>query len=135
MHEHAEHFMKCANVCADCQLHCDSCFNRISATLSGVSSIAGAAGWRHWINGSLTRHRMARDGGSGWARPRRMVSAATFATFAAAGMFSTARVQQFAKEQGVSAGIIVGRLQFEGHISFANLNGLKVKYTWNHDKP
>ena len=26
MHEHAEHFMKCANVCADCQLHCDSCF-------------------------------------------------------------------------------------------------------------
>ena len=41
----------------------------------------------------------------------------------------------FAKEQGVLAGILVGRLQFDGHIPFANLNGLKVKYTWNHDKP
>ena len=25
-HEHAEHFLKCAKVCADCQLQCDSCF-------------------------------------------------------------------------------------------------------------
>ena len=25
-HEHAEHFTKCAKVCADCQLQCDSCF-------------------------------------------------------------------------------------------------------------
>ncbi len=24
--EHAEHFMKCATVCAGCQLQCDSCF-------------------------------------------------------------------------------------------------------------
>ena len=22
-HEHAEHFTKCAKVCADCQIHCD----------------------------------------------------------------------------------------------------------------
>ena len=64
-----------------------------------------------------------------------LVSDAAFSTFAAAGMFSMARVQQFAKEQGVSVGIVVGRLQFEGHIPFANLNGLKVKYTWNHDRP
>lgn len=25
-HEHAEHFMKCAKMCNDCQLQCDSCF-------------------------------------------------------------------------------------------------------------
>ena len=25
-HEHAEHFTKCAKVCADCQVQCDSCF-------------------------------------------------------------------------------------------------------------
>ena len=25
-HEHAEHFVKCAKVCADCQVQCDSCF-------------------------------------------------------------------------------------------------------------
>jgi hypothetical protein len=24
-HEHAEHFLKCAKTCADCQLACDSC--------------------------------------------------------------------------------------------------------------
>lgn len=25
-HKHHEHFMKCAKACADCQVHCDSCF-------------------------------------------------------------------------------------------------------------
>jgi hypothetical protein len=25
-HEHAEHFLKCAKVCADCQISCDSCY-------------------------------------------------------------------------------------------------------------
>jgi len=25
-HEHGEHFTKCAKVCADCQIMCDSCF-------------------------------------------------------------------------------------------------------------
>ncbi len=25
-HEHGAHFMKCAKVCADCQLQCDACF-------------------------------------------------------------------------------------------------------------
>ena len=64
-----------------------------------------------------------------------LLSPAAFSVFIATGMFSAARVERFAKEQGVSAGILVGRLQFNGHIPFANLNGLKVKYTWKHDKP
>ena len=64
-----------------------------------------------------------------------LLSSAAFSAFVAAGIFSAARVERFAKEQGVSAGIVVGRLQFDGHIPFANLNGLKVKYAWNQGKP
>jgi hypothetical protein len=33
-HEHAEHFMKCAKACADCQLHCDSCFKHCLTLLT-----------------------------------------------------------------------------------------------------
>ena len=33
-HEHAEHFMKCAKVCADCQLQCDSCFKHCLTLLA-----------------------------------------------------------------------------------------------------
>lgn len=32
--EHGEHFMKCAKVCADCQLQCDSCFKHCLALLA-----------------------------------------------------------------------------------------------------
>jgi hypothetical protein len=33
-HEHAEHFMKCAKTCADCQIQCDSCFNHCLGLLA-----------------------------------------------------------------------------------------------------
>jgi hypothetical protein len=33
-HEHAEHFMKCAKVCNDCQLQCDSCFKHCLTLLA-----------------------------------------------------------------------------------------------------
>lgn len=33
--EHAEHFMKCAKVCADCQLECDSCFKHCLTLTAG----------------------------------------------------------------------------------------------------
>ena len=38
-HEHAEHLMKCAKVCADCQLQCDSCFSHC-LTMEGNKSHA-----------------------------------------------------------------------------------------------
>ena len=57
-----------------------------------------------------------------------------FSAFAAQGKFSTAQVQNFAARQRVSEGIVVGRLQYERLIPFANLNGLKVKYTWDHEE-
>ena len=33
-HEHAEHFLKCARACADCQLQCDSCFTHCLTLLA-----------------------------------------------------------------------------------------------------
>lgn len=33
-HEHAEHFIKCAKACADCQLQCDSCFKHCLTLLA-----------------------------------------------------------------------------------------------------
>ena len=33
-HEHAEHYMKCAKVCAHCQLQCDSCFTHCLTLLA-----------------------------------------------------------------------------------------------------
>lgn len=33
--EHGEHFMKCAKVCADCQLECDSCFQHCLKLTAG----------------------------------------------------------------------------------------------------
>jgi hypothetical protein len=32
-HEHSEHFMKCAKVCAECQVECDSCFKHCQTLL------------------------------------------------------------------------------------------------------
>lgn len=56
-----------------------------------------------------------------------------FRTFAKAGVFSAARVKAFAEQQGVSPGIVVGRLQFDGLLPWTHLNDLKVKYVWNHE--
>jgi hypothetical protein len=43
-HEHAEHFLKCAKVCADCQLQCDSCFKHcLIMTASGKKEHAKTA--------------------------------------------------------------------------------------------
>jgi hypothetical protein len=33
-HEHAEHFIKCAKVCNDCRLQCDSCFKHCLTLLT-----------------------------------------------------------------------------------------------------
>nr|MDP2190989.1 HigA family addiction module antitoxin [Rhodoferax sp.] len=43
-------------------------------------------------------------------------------------------VRAFAQAQGVAPGIVVGRLQFDKHLPWAQLNELKVKYVWGHEK-
>lgn len=46
--------------------------------------------------------------------------------------FSVDTVRAFAKKEGVSPGIVVGRLQREGYLSWSKLNGLKkrVDFDW-----
>lgn len=46
------------------------------------------------------------------------------------GLTSKARVIEFAEEAGISAGIVVGRLQHDGHVKYNQFNDLKVRYSW-----
>ena len=43
---------------------------------------------------------------------------------------SRASVQQFSYEIGISPGIVVGRLQHDGHLPYTHLNGLKQTFAW-----
>ena len=56
-----------------------------------------------------------------------LIDSAAFATLIDAGSFSPEAVRSFAKVQGVSPGIVVGRLQREGLVPWTRLNGLKKK--------
>ena len=53
--------------------------------------------------------------------------------FVTAGDFRAASVQQFAEEQGIAPGIVVGRLQHEGVLSWNRLNGLRIRLRWTND--
>ncbi len=44
--------------------------------------------------------------------------------------FKASDIHQFADEQGIAPGIVVGRLQHEGHIEWNRLNNLKVRLEW-----
>ena len=46
------------------------------------------------------------------------------------GDYRAATVRQFAQEQGIAPGIVVGRLQHERLVSWSRLNGLKVRLRW-----
>lgn len=50
--------------------------------------------------------------------------------FVEIGQYSARIVQDFADQQGVSPGIVVGRLQHEGRIPFSALTHLKPRFTW-----
>lgn len=46
---------------------------------------------------------------------------------------SRAAVLQFADTQGIAPGIVVGRLQHDGHLPFTHLNKLKERFEWTKD--
>ena len=47
------------------------------------------------------------------------------------GVFEEATIDQVAKRQGLAAGIVVGRLQHENHLSHrTQLNSKKVRLKW-----
>jgi HTH-type transcriptional regulator/antitoxin HigA len=43
---------------------------------------------------------------------------------------SAASVMVFADQQSIAPGIVVGRLQHDGHVPYADLNSLRERYTW-----
>lgn len=49
------------------------------------------------------------------------------------GVFTVESVTRFADLIGIAPGIVVGRLQHDGHIPFSALNGLKQKLIWTAD--
>lgn len=62
-----------------------------------------------------------------------LLPAGSYSAFVGHGRFDTAAVTTFASSQGVSPGIVVGRLQYEKHLPYTLLNALKVRYTWGHE--
>lgn len=58
----------------------------------------------------------------------------SFDAFVNKAHFSEAAVRTFARQQQVAPGIVVGRLQFDGHLPWTHLNSAKVKYLWRHDQ-
>ncbi len=55
--------------------------------------------------------------------------------FVADGTKSAHAVQQFAKEQGIAPGIVVGRLQHEKRLPWNRMNQLKRRLAWKTEKP
>ena len=53
--------------------------------------------------------------------------------FTAGGRFGGDDVTRFAAAQGIAPGIIVGRLQHEGHLPWSDLNQLKKRLKWHED--
>ncbi len=61
----------------------------------------------------------------------RLIPPSSFAAFSASGKFTPEAIAAFAREIGVSTGIVVGRLQYERLIPFGMHDGLKQRLTWS----
>ena len=62
-----------------------------------------------------------------------LIAPAAFSEFRAVGDFGAAALQEFARNQGIAPGIVVGRLQYEELIEYRWHNGLKVRLKWADD--
>lgn len=63
-----------------------------------------------------------------------LVPCAQWERFLATDIHNPDSVRRFAEEQGIAPGIIVGRLQYEGHLLWGTpLNRLKVRLEWTED--
>ncbi|MCY3984897.1 MAG: HigA family addiction module antitoxin [Roseovarius sp.] len=59
-----------------------------------------------------------------------LVSKKAWANFTAEAPFSEQAVRDFASQQGIAPGIIVGMLQHGGYLPWSHLNKLKARYEW-----
>lgn len=59
-----------------------------------------------------------------------LIPLAAWRAFAARPRFSKVSVSRFAEQQGIAAGVVVGRLQHEELLPYTHLNGLKRRFEW-----
>lgn len=71
------------------------------------------------------KEKEADDFASDWLLP-----AAEYQGFVSFGDFSEHGIRQFAASMRIAPGIVVGRLQHDGHIPFSHFNKLKQRYRW-----
>ncbi|MEW9838341.1 HigA family addiction module antitoxin [Mesorhizobium marinum] len=62
-----------------------------------------------------------------------LVPTASWRRFVASGPRSASAVKEFALDQSIAPGIVVGMLQHHGHLAWSHLNGLKVRLKWADD--
>lgn len=60
-----------------------------------------------------------------------LIAAEAYTDFVRTGCFDPTSICAFAREHGLTPGIVIGRLQHDQHVPWAShLNRLKVRYTW-----
>lgn len=59
-----------------------------------------------------------------------LIPPSEFAAFISKGIFTRSSIEKFADSVGISAGIVVGRLQFEKKIDWTNFRPLKKTFRW-----
>ena len=62
-----------------------------------------------------------------------LIPPAAYARFLDSGDFSSHGVKQFAQKHGVAPGIVVGRLQHDGHVEYSAHHALKERLEWAVD--
>lgn len=63
-----------------------------------------------------------------------LISGRKWSRFVSNSDFSAGRIKDFARHEGISPGIVVGRLQHEGCVSWnSRLNSLKTRYEWSYE--
>lgn len=62
-----------------------------------------------------------------------LINSERYREFCQGGGFSERAIRAFAQQEGISPGIVVGRLQFDGHLGWDRHNRLKVTYRWDHE--
>lgn len=71
------------------------------------------------------------DAAEAFARDRLIAPESWRAFIEKAGIFTAPVVQAFAESEGISAGIVVGRLQYEKLIARSSLNALRKRWDWS----
>jgi len=61
-----------------------------------------------------------------------LVPLSAYRRFVEMANFTEQAIMNFAREIGVSPGVVLGRLQYERLLAWSRFNGMKVRYRWGH---